>query len=122
MAGYTPDQLFAAYQTHLDRSNLTLTGIMCQVTMRRESRMWSGVSRGDDVSATVDVSPAQRRVLTGRVYYLCAIHAYADGHRGESLRFARLAAPHLPLAQVAVLLARCVVGPGVVGWLKKRRA
>ena len=72
--------------------------------------------------ARVQLTAAQRGVLTGRVYYLCAIHAYADGHRAESLRFARLAAPHLPLAQAAVLLARCVVGPGVVGWLKKRRA
>ena len=72
--------------------------------------------------ARVQLTAAQRGVLTGRVYYLCAIHAYADGHRAESLRFARLAAPHLPLAQAAVLLARCVAGPGVVGWLKKRRA
>ena len=72
--------------------------------------------------ARVQLTAAQRGVLTGRVYYLCAIHAYADGYRAESLRFARLAAPHLPLAQAAVLLARCVVGPGVVGWLKKRRA
>ncbi|GAA4029464.1 hypothetical protein GCM10022409_12100 [Hymenobacter glaciei] len=70
----------------------------------------------------VQLSAAQRGVLTGRVYYLCAIHAYADGYRAESLRFARLAAPHLPAAQAAVLLARCVVGPGVVGWLKKQRA
>ena len=70
----------------------------------------------------VALSPAQRRVLTGRVYYLCAIHAYADGHRAASLRFARQAAPHLPAPTAAVLLARCVVGPGVVGWLKKARA
>ena len=67
----------------------------------------------------IQLSSPQRGVLTGRVYYLCAIHAYADGHRGESLRFARLAAPHLPLKQAAVLLVRCVVGPGVVGWLKR---
>ncbi|GAA3992767.1 glycosyltransferase family A protein [Hymenobacter antarcticus] len=72
--------------------------------------------------ARMQLSAAQRGVLTGRVYYLCAIHAYADGHRAESLRSARLAAPHLPLAQAAVLLARCVVGPGVVSWLKKQRA
>ena len=68
----------------------------------------------------VALSPAQRRVLTGRVYYLCAIHAYADSHWAESLRFARQAAPHLAPRQAAVLLVRCVVGPRVVGWLKKR--
>lgn len=81
MAGYTPDQLFAAYQTHLDRSNLTLTGITCQVTMRRESRMWSGVSRGDDVSATVDVSPAQRRVS-----FTLSIRGRATGPRTSEER------------------------------------
>jgi len=70
----------------------------------------------------VSLSPTQRRVLTGRVYYLCAIHAYADGHRAEALRFARQAAPHLHPTQAAVLLVRCVVGPQVVGWLKKLRA
>ncbi|GAA4370418.1 hypothetical protein GCM10023185_44850 [Hymenobacter saemangeumensis] len=70
----------------------------------------------------VKLTAGQRRILTGRVYYLCAIHAYADGHRGESLRFARLAAPHLPKTQAAVLLARCVVGPGLVGLVKKLRA
>jgi|SRR6476661_1325413 len=69
----------------------------------------------------VQLTAVQRRILTGRVYYLCAIHAYADGHRTESLRFARQAAPHLPKGQAAVLLARCVVGPGVVGLLKKVR-
>lgn len=61
----------------------------------------------------------QRSMLTGRVYYLCAIHAYTDGHRLESLRFARLAAPNLPVAQAATLLFRCALGPGTIGWLKK---
>ncbi len=69
--------------------------------------------------ARLRLTPAQRRILTGRVYYLCAIHAYADNHRAESLRFARLAAPNLPTRQAAVLLVRCLVGQGAVAWLKK---
>ena len=69
----------------------------------------------------VRLTAAQQRVLTGRVYYLCAIHAYADGHRAVALRFARQAAPHLPKAQAAVLLLRCVIGPKVIGWVKKAR-
>ena len=71
--------------------------------------------------ARLRLTPAQRRTLTGRVYSLCAIHAYADNHRAESLRFARLAAPNLPARQAAVLLLRCLVGQGAVGWLKKLR-
>ena len=71
--------------------------------------------------ARLRLTPAQRRTLTGRVYYLCAIHAYADNHRSESLRFARLAASHLPARQAAVLLLRCLVGQGAVAWLKKLR-
>ena len=67
----------------------------------------------------VHLTPAQQRVLTGRVYYLCAIHAYADGHRAAALRFARRAAPHLPKGQAAVLLLRCVIGQKAIGWLKK---
>ncbi len=70
----------------------------------------------------VALSPAQRRVLTGRVYYLCAIHAYADGHRGQAVGFARQAAPFLPKSQAAILLVRCVLGEQAVGWLKKLRA
>ncbi|MDQ2772051.1 MAG: glycosyltransferase family 2 protein [Bacteroidota bacterium] len=70
----------------------------------------------------VALSPDQRRTLTGRVYYLCAIHAYADNHRAEAWRYARLAAPHLPATTAAVLLVRCVVGAGMVNWLKRLRA
>jgi GalNAc5-diNAcBac-PP-undecaprenol beta-1,3-glucosyltransferase len=69
----------------------------------------------------VTFSPAQRRVLTGRVYYLCAIHAYADNHRGEALRYARQAALYLPKVQAAVLLMRCLLGERVVTWVKKLR-
>lgn len=70
----------------------------------------------------LSLTPAQRRTLTGRVYYLCAIHVYADNHRAESFRFARLAAPQLPAQQAALLLLRCLVGRGTVNWLKKLRS
>ena len=72
--------------------------------------------------ARVQLSAAQRGVLTGRTYYLCAIHAYADGHRSEALGFARQAAPFLPKSQAAILLVRCVLGEQAIGWLKKLRA
>jgi GalNAc5-diNAcBac-PP-undecaprenol beta-1,3-glucosyltransferase len=75
----------------------------------------------DWMRARIQLSPAQRGVLTGRLYYLCAIHSYADGHRAEALRFAAQAAPHLPKGQAAVLLLRCLMGPKAVGWLKKAR-
>jgi glycosyltransferase involved in cell wall biosynthesis len=64
------------------------------------------------------LSPEQRRRLLGRVYYLCSIHAYADGHRSQALRFARQAAPGLALRQIVLLLARIVLGPGLVARLK----
>jgi len=64
------------------------------------------------------LAPAQRRRLLGRVYYLCAIHAYADGHRGQALRFARQARLGLSPKTTALLLARIVLGPRLVGLLK----
>lgn len=70
----------------------------------------------------VTLSSIQRRTLTGRVYYLCSIHAYADDHRSEAWRFARQAAPYLTKRQAAILLARTVIGQKAVGWLKKLRA
>ena len=60
----------------------------------------------------------QRRRLLGRVYYLCAIHAYADGHRRQALQFARQAAPGLGRKTAALLLARIVLGPRLVALLK----
>ena len=60
----------------------------------------------------------QRRRLLGRVYYLCAIHAYADGHRRQAWQFAGRAGAGLPSATRAQLYARIVLGPRVVGWLK----
>lgn len=60
----------------------------------------------------------QRRHLLGRVYYLCAIHAYADGHRSQALRFARQALPGLSHKTNALLLARILLGPRLVGLLK----
>ena len=60
----------------------------------------------------------QRRRLLGRVYYLCAIHAYADGHRAQALRFARRAAPGLSMKTAGLLLLRSLLGPRLVGLLK----
>jgi glycosyltransferase involved in cell wall biosynthesis len=64
------------------------------------------------------LTPNQRRRLLGRVYYLCAIHAYADGHRGPALRYTRQAAPGLPAKTTALLLTRIVLGPRLVNLLK----
>ncbi len=65
------------------------------------------------------LTPRQRQLLTGRVYYLCAIHAYADGHRVEALRFARQALPSLSWPQKAMLIIRCVLGPQLISLFKK---
>jgi GalNAc5-diNAcBac-PP-undecaprenol beta-1,3-glucosyltransferase len=67
----------------------------------------------------VALSPTQRLTLLGRVYYLCAIHAYADGHRLESLEFARKAATGLTLKNAAALLLRCLMGVRLVKRLKE---
>lgn len=61
----------------------------------------------------------QRRRLLGRVYYLCAIHAYADGHRAQAMRYTRRAAPGLSLKTTALLGVRSLLGPRIVGLLKK---
>ncbi|GAB3637408.1 hypothetical protein GCM10027422_29980 [Hymenobacter arcticus] len=60
----------------------------------------------------------QRRRLLGRVYYLCTIHAYADGHRVQAFRFAWQAATGLSPKTVVLLLARIALGPQLVGLLK----
>ena len=65
------------------------------------------------------LSADQRRRLLGRVYYLCAIHAYADGHRAQAWRYARRAAPGLDLKTRTVLYLRSLLGVGVVSLLKK---
>lgn len=70
----------------------------------------------------VTLSAMQRQTLIGRVYYLCAIHAYADNQRATAWHFARRAAPYLSLKQAVVLLARTLAGQQAVGWLKKIRA
>jgi GalNAc5-diNAcBac-PP-undecaprenol beta-1,3-glucosyltransferase len=69
----------------------------------------------------ITLTPEQRRALTGRVYYLCAIHSYADNHQAEALRYARKAAPNLPSRQALILLVRCLVGLQAVEWVKKLR-
>ncbi|TVT38271.1 glycosyltransferase family 2 protein [Hymenobacter setariae] len=64
------------------------------------------------------LAPSQRSRLLGRVYYLCAIHAYADGHRKQALGFARQAAAGLSRKTAVILFARILLGPQLVGWLK----
>jgi glycosyltransferase involved in cell wall biosynthesis len=64
------------------------------------------------------LKPDQRRHLLGRVYYLCAIHAYVDGHRGRALRYTRQAAPGLGTKTTTLLLIRIVLGSKLVSLLK----
>jgi glycosyltransferase involved in cell wall biosynthesis len=64
------------------------------------------------------LTPAQRRMLLGRVYYLCAIHAYADGHRAQAWNFAWQAAPGLNTKATVLLLTRILLGPRLVSLLK----
>jgi GalNAc5-diNAcBac-PP-undecaprenol beta-1,3-glucosyltransferase len=61
---------------------------------------------------------SQRRRLLGRVYYLCAIHAYADGHRRQALHYTKQAAPGLGYKTVALLVARVLIGQRLVSLLK----
>jgi glycosyltransferase involved in cell wall biosynthesis len=60
----------------------------------------------------------QRRFLLGRVYYLCAIHAYADGYRRQAVHFARKAATGLSLRTTVVLLLRIALGPQLIAKIK----
>lgn len=64
------------------------------------------------------LTPGQRRRLLGRVYYLCAIHAYADGHRAQALAFARRAAPGLDTKTRWTLYLRSLLGVRLIGLLK----
>lgn len=61
----------------------------------------------------------QRQLLLGHIYYLCAIHAYAADARTEALQYAWKALPFLPIKQASVLIARCLIGIGGIGLLKK---
>ena len=65
------------------------------------------------------LTPAQRRQLLGRLYYLCAIHAHIDGYQTQALNFARRAAPGLPVRAGVALLLRCATPPGAVQWAKR---
>jgi len=61
----------------------------------------------------------QRGILKSRVYYLCAIHAYADEKRIQALHFAIKASPSLSLSQAALLIMRCMAGPRFIAVLKQ---
>ena len=60
------------------------------------------------------LTPAQRRTLLGRLYYLCAIHAHIDGYQAQALRFAWRALPGLPIQAGVALLLRCATPPSLV--------
>lgn len=70
------------------------------------------------MQAHLTLSPDQRRRLLGRLYYLCAIHAHIDGHSSQARQYAWRAVPGLPAKQKAALIARTLISPGVVQWLK----
>jgi GalNAc5-diNAcBac-PP-undecaprenol beta-1,3-glucosyltransferase len=66
----------------------------------------------------LEMTSAQRRRLLGRVYYLCAIHAYADGQRRQAIHYTQRAAPGLGYKTVALLVARILLGQSLVSLLK----
>ena len=61
----------------------------------------------------------QHRRLLGRVYYLCAIHAYADGHRRQAWQYANRAGVGLSIATRAQLYFRILLGPRLICLLKR---
>ena len=65
------------------------------------------------------LTPDQLSVLLGRVYYLCAIHAYADGHRGQALHYAKRAAAGLSTKAAVILFLRSLLGVKLVNLIKK---
>lgn len=67
------------------------------------------------------LTPQQWLTLQGRVFYLCAIHAYADGHRAPAVKFALRAWKGLPKVQAATLLLRTLAGRGLIDRLKPAR-
>jgi glycosyltransferase involved in cell wall biosynthesis len=73
----------------------------------------------DWMQSHLRLSADQHRRLLGRVYYLCAIHAYADGKRSQALRFAHQAAAGLSAKTTALLITRIILGPQLIGLLKK---
>lgn len=67
----------------------------------------------------LNLTPAQRRTLRGRLYYLCAIHAHIDGYQTQALRFAGKAVSGLSTKDGLSLLVRCVIPPNTVQLLKR---
>ncbi|MDF7810199.1 glycosyltransferase family A protein [Hymenobacter sp. YC55] len=74
------------------------------------------------VAVHLSLTPAQNKQLEGHIFYLCAIHAYADNHRQQAVGFLRQAWPHLPLRKALLLAVRIVAGPQLIGLLKGPRA
>ena len=91
-----------------------------QRSMRADNQ---GLIRRLDLSATwmqqhLTLTPNQRRLLLGRLYYLCAIHAYADGNRRQAINYARIAAPGLSPKTTLTLFIRCIAGVRLVNTIK----
>jgi GalNAc5-diNAcBac-PP-undecaprenol beta-1,3-glucosyltransferase len=70
------------------------------------------------VAVHLQLAPAQSQQLQGHIYYLCAIHAYADNHRQQAVGYLRQAWPLLPLRKALSLTLRILAGPRMIGLIK----
>jgi glycosyltransferase involved in cell wall biosynthesis len=60
----------------------------------------------------------QRRVLLGRLYYLCSIHAHIDGYQLQALRYAFKASSGLPIQRSVALVLRSITPPSIIQRVK----
>lgn len=74
------------------------------------------------VSTRLSLTAMQSQQLQGHIYYLCAIHSYADNHRRQAIGFLRQAWPRLPLRKALPLTLRIVAGPRLIGLVKGARS
>ena len=77
---------------------------------------------GDWMQQHLRLTPEQRVRLLGRVHYLCAVHAYADGRRAQALRYTQQAWVALPLPQGVALAARSLLGIKAIERIKRLRS
>ena len=82
-------------------------------------RRWQQLMRW--VAGRLKLTPAQSQQLQGHIHYLCAIHAYADNHRLQAVKYLRQAWPQLPLRKALLLAARILAGPRLIGLIKGAR-
>ncbi|HEX8429489.1 glycosyltransferase family A protein [Hymenobacter sp.] len=74
------------------------------------------------VAVHLSLTPSQSQQLEGHIFYLCAIHAYADNYRGQAIKFLRQAWPQLPLRKALLLAMRILAGPQLIGLVKGARS